>query len=186
MATVSTTDQLQGRGRLLDRIGDKLLYGLTAAASLLAVATIILIAWKIFRSAHLSFSQFGISFLWGTTWDVNKAIFGALPALFGTAVTCTIAMVIAAPLGLAIALFLSEIAPRSVQVVIGSLVETLAAVPSVVLGLWGILVLGPFVADHGVRWLDRWLGFIPLFKTSEGQNGASSLFVAGLILAIMV
>ena len=184
MATVSTTDELQGRGRLLDRIGDKLLYGLTAAASLLAVATIILIAWKIFRSAHLSFSQFGISFLWGTTWDVNKAIFGALPALFGTAVTCTIAMVIAAPLGLAIALFLSEIAPRSVQVVIGSLVETLAAVPSVVLGLWGILVLGPYLSHHLEPWLHDHLGFLPIFGPPSPTG--TGMFTAALILTIMI
>ena len=186
MSTVSATQELQGRGRLRDRLGDRLLFLLTLLASLAAVGLIVLIAWEIVRSAHLALSKFGISFLWGTTWDANKAIFGAAPALYGTAVTCAIAMIIAAPLGIAIALFLSELAPQGLRVVIGSLVETLAAVPSVVLGLWGILVLGPFVADHGVHWMDRWLGFIPLFNAAAGENGASSLFVAGLILAIMV
>ena len=189
MATVSDTasvPSLQGSRRLRDRIGDRLLFLVTLLASLLAMGLIVLIAWKIVQSAHLALSKFGVSFLWGTTWDVNKEIFGALPGLFGTFVTCTIAMLIAAPLGLAIALFLSELAPKSVQVIVGSLVETLAAIPSVVLGLWGILVLGPFVANHGVDWLNRWFGFIPFFHTTVGQNGASSLFVAGLILAIMV
>jgi len=189
MAAVSGTASsasLQGTRRLRDRIGDRLLFLLTLVASLAAVALIVLIAWKIVESAHLAISKFGISFLWGTTWDANKETFGALPGLFGTLVTCAIAMFIAAPLGLAIALFLSELAPTSVQVVIGSLVETLAAIPSVVLGLWGILVLGPFVANHGVQWLDRWFGWVPLFHEAVGQNGASSLFVAGLILAIMV
>jgi len=185
-STVPTTEALQGGRRLRDRLGDRLLFLVTLAASVAAVGLIILIAWKVVHSAHLAISTFGISFLWGTTWDVNKSIFGAAPALFGTAVTCTIALLIAAPLGLAIALFLSELAPQSVRVVVGSLVETLAAIPSVVLGLWGILVLGPFVANHGVSWMDRWFGFIPLFRAAPGQNGASSLFVAGLILAIMV
>ncbi|HUK93924.1 MAG TPA: phosphate ABC transporter permease subunit PstC [Gaiellaceae bacterium] len=186
MSTVTATQELEGRGRLRDRLGDRLLYLLTFLASLAAVGLIVLIAWEIVRSAHLALSKFGVSFLWGTTWDVNKATFGAAPALYGTAVTCTIAMIIAAPLGIAIALFLSELAPQGVRVIVGSLVETLAAVPSVVLGLWGILVLGPLVADHGVHWMDRWLGFIPFFNAATGENGASSLFVAGLILAIMV
>jgi phosphate transport system permease protein len=186
MSTVTATEPLEGRRRLRDRLGDRLLFLVTLLASLVAISLIVLIAWKILDSAHLALSRFGVSFLWGTAWDANKGLFGAAPGLYGTAVTCTIAMVIAAPLGLAIALFLSELAPQSVQVVIGSLVETLAAIPSVVLGLWGILVLGPFVADHIVPWFDRRFGFIPLFSLTVGQNGASSLFVAGLILAIMV
>ena len=189
MTTVTTTSPdrpLEGGRRLRDRLGDRILFLLTLLASLAAIGLIVLIAWKILQSAHLALSKFGISFLWGTTWDVNKAIFGAAPALYGTLVTCAIAMVIATPLALAIALFLSELAPQSIRVIVGSLVETLAAIPSVVLGLWGILVLGPFVANHGVHWMDRWLGFIPFFNAAAGENGSSSLFVAGLILAIMV
>jgi phosphate transport system permease protein len=186
MSTVTATEQFQSRRRLRDRLGDRILLLLTLLASLAAVGLIVLIAWRILRSAHLAISTFGISFVWGMTWNTNKAIFGAAPGLYGTAVTSAIALIIAAPLGIAIALFLSELAPPSVRVVIGSLVETLAAIPSVVLGLWGILVLGPFVADHGVNWLDRWLGWIPVFASSPGANGASSFFVAGLILAIMV
>jgi len=93
------------------------------------------------------------------------------------------ALVIAVPLAIGIALFLSELAPRGVGGVVGALVETLAAVPSVVLGLWGILVLGPFAANHLEPWLNDHLGFIPLF---DGTPQSSGIFIAGLVLAIMV
>ena len=128
-------------------------------------------------------STFGLGFLTGTTWDANHDVYGAGTLLYGTAVTSLMALLIAGPLAIAIALFLSELAPRGVREVIGPLVEMLAAVPSVVLGLWGILVLGPFAANHIEPWLHRWFGFIPLFS---GDPSSSGIFIAGLILAIMV
>ena len=146
-----------------DRLGDRLLLALTLAAGLGAVALIGLIAYRILRGAHVAFSTFGLSFVWGTAWDTNKNVFGAAPGLFGTAVTSLMALLIATPLAIAIALFLSELAPRGFRVLVGSLVEMLAAIPSVVLGLWGILVLAPFTTNHLEPWLHRWLGFIPLF-----------------------
>src|SRR5919199_6102975 len=131
----------------------------------------VLIAYKVIRGAHVAFSSFGLSFLWGTLWDTNKNVFGAAPGLYGTAVTSAIALVLAAPLALAIALFLSELAPRGLRVVLGSLVETLAAIPSVVLGLWGILVLGPFLANHVEPWLHDWFGFLPIFSGTPQSSG---------------
>jgi phosphate transport system permease protein len=169
--------------RLRDRLGDPILLGLTVAAALGACALIGVIAWKVISGAHLALSTFGLSFVWHETWDTNKSIFGALPAIYGTAVTSLMALVIATPLALAIALFLSELAPRSLQVLVGSLVEMLAAIPSVVLGLWGILVLGPFLGDHVEPWLHNWFGFIPLF---DGTPESSGIFIAGVVLAIMV
>jgi phosphate transport system permease protein len=166
-----------------DRLGDRLLLALTLAAGLGAVALIGLIAYRILRGAHVAFSSFGLSFVWGTAWDTNKNVFGAAPGLFGTAVTSLMALLIATPLAIAIALFLSELAPRGIRVVLGSLVETLAAIPSVVLGLWGILVLGPFLANHVEPWLHRSLGFLPIFG---GTPQSSGVFVAGVVLAIMV
>jgi phosphate transport system permease protein len=183
MSTLPAASELTGHRRLRDWIGDRLLLGLTLAASVAAVALIALIALKVFRSAHLAFSTFGLSFVWHSSWDVNKAAFGALPGLYGTAVSSLIALLIATPLALAIALFLSELAPTWARVLVGSLVETLAAIPSVVLGLWGILVLGPFAADHIEPWLQRWFGFLPIFS---GTPSSSGVFIAGLILAIMV
>src|ERR687888_425074 len=183
MSSVPLTQELRGARRVRDWLGDRLLLLLTLAASLGAVALIGVIAWKILHGAHLAFSKFGLSFVWGEVWDTNKNVFGALPGLYGTAVTSLMALLIATPLALGIALFLSELAPRGLQLVVGSLVEMLAAIPSVVLGLWGILVLGPFLADHVEPWLHNWFGFIPLF---DGTPASSGVFIAGVVLAIMV
>jgi phosphate transport system permease protein len=187
MSTVPATapQALGGGRRVRDWVGDRILLLLTLGAGLAAVAVIVLIAYKVLRGAHLAYSAFGISFLWGTAWDVNKGlgVFGAAPGLYGTAVTSAMALIIATPLALAIALFLSELAPRGLRVLVGTLVEMLAAIPSVVLGLWGILILGPFLADHVEPWLHRWFGFIPIFS---GKPGSSGIFIAGVVLAIMV
>src|SRR5919197_785105 len=155
MSTVSIPRQLERSRRLGDRLGDRILLALTLAASLAGVAIMVGIAYKVVRGAHLSYSTFGLSFLWGTAWDATKGVFGAAPGLYGTAVTSLIALVVATPLAIAI----------------------------VVLGLWGILVMGPFVANHLEPWLHRWLGFVPIFS---GDPSSSGIFVAGLVLAIMV
>jgi phosphate transport system permease protein len=143
--TVVATEQLRSGRRIRDWLGDRLLLGATMAAGLGALALIALIAYKVLRGAHLAFSEFGLPFIWHSAWDANKGLFGAAPGLYGTAVTSAIALLIATPLALAIALFLSELAPRGVNTLLSSLVEMLAAIPSVVLGLWGILV--PIVAS---------------------------------------
>jgi phosphate transport system permease protein len=183
MATVPFAEELRRGRRMRDWLGDRILLILTLAASLAAIGLIGLIAWRIIRGAHLAFSSFGISFLWDTTWDTNKNVFGALPGLYGTAVTSLMALIIATPLALAIALFLSELAPSGLRVVVGALVDMLAAIPSVVLGLWGILILGPFLAAHIEPWLNRWFGWLQIFS---GAPSASGIFIAGVILAIMV
>ena len=183
VSTVPAAEPLGGTQRLRDWIGDRLLLILTLLAALASVALMVLIAWRVFRGASLSWSTFGLGFITGTTWDATHDVYGAGTLLYGTAVTSLMALIIAGPLGIAIALFLTELAPRWIREVIGPLVEMLAAVPSVVLGLWGILVLGPFAANHIEPWLGRWFGWIPLFS---GDPSSSGVFVAGLILAIMV
>ncbi len=183
MSTVPAAEALRGTQRLRDWIGDRLLLILTLLASLFSVALMALIAWRVFRGASLSIGTFGLGFITSTTWDANHDIYGAGTLLYGTAVTSLMALVIAGPLAIAIALFLTELAPGWIRGVIGPLVEMLAAVPSVVLGLWGILVLGPFAANHIEPWLHKWFGWIPLFS---GDPSSSGVFIAGLILAIMV
>ena len=183
MSTVPAAESLRGTQRVRDWIGDRLLLILTLLAALASVVLMALIAWRVFRGASLSWSTFGLGFLTGTTWDATHDVYGAGTLLYGTAVTSVMALLIAGPLGIAIALFLTELAPRWIREVIGPLVEMLAAVPSVVLGLWGILVLGPFAANHIEPWLNNWFGWIPLFS---GDPSSSGVFVAGLILAIMV
>jgi phosphate transport system permease protein len=183
MSTVPLTQTLIGARRFRDWVGDRLLFLLTLLASLAAIAIMVGIVYKVLRGAHLSYSEFGLGFLTGTTWDATNGVFGAGTLLVGTALTSAIALLIGGPFAIAIALFLSELAPRGVRGVIGTLVEMLAAIPSVVLGLWGILVMGPFLAHHLEPWLHSAFGWIPLF--GEPSTG-SDVFIAGLILAIMI
>jgi len=172
------------RRRLGDRIGDVALRGITLAAALAALVLLGAIVWKVLDLAWPAISQYGLAFITEDTWDPVKKTFGALPFIYGTAVSSLIALLIATPLAIAIALWLSELAPRGARGVIGSLVEMLAAIPSVVLGLWGILVLGPFLAHHLEPWLHEHLGFIPIFGAPSPTG--TGLFTAGLILSIMI
>ena len=185
MEAVSTTTSLRAsRRRIGDRIGDVALHGLTLVAALAAVAALVAIVYKVFHLAHPAISRFGLHFVAGRTWDPVHKQFGALSFIYGTVISSLIALVIATPLAIAIALYLSELAPRGLRGIIGSLVETLAAIPSVVLGLWGILVLGPFLAQHLEPWLHEKLGFIPIFGAPAATG--TGLFTAGLILTIMI
>jgi phosphate transport system permease protein len=172
------------RRRLGDRLGDLALSGVTLTAALASLVLLGAIIWKVVDLAWPAISKYGLSFITSDTWDPVKKSFGALPFIYGTAVSSLIALLIATPLAIAIALWLSELAPRGLRGIVGSLVEMLAAIPSVVLGLWGILVLGPYLAQHLEPWLHDKLGFIPIF----GEPGATGtgLFTAGLILTIMI
>lgn len=170
--------------RLTDRFGDLLLHGVTLAASVLAVVVVGAVAYQIIKGSRPAFDKFGFGFITSDAWNPVSGQFGALDFIYGTAVTSGIALVVAAPLSIAIALFLTELAPRALRDVIGTLVELLAAIPSVILGLWGILVAGPFLSDHVEPFLHRYFGWIPLF--SGESTGGSDVFVASMILTIMV
>jgi phosphate transport system permease protein len=185
VSSIPSTRELRSGRRTRDRVGDWVLLGLTLAATGAALVAMVAIVWKIIQGARLSFDQFGLDFLTGTTWDPVKGVFGAGPLIYGTAVTCTIALVVATPFSIAIGLYLSELAPGGVRGIVGTLVELLAAIPSVVLGLWGILVMAPFLGQHVEPWLHRHLGFLPIFG-GEPQPGGLGVLTAGLILAIMV
>jgi phosphate transport system permease protein len=171
------------RRRISDRIGDALLHGLTAAAALAALVIVGLLAYELIRQAWPAITKFGPGFVTTRAWDPVKSNFGALDFIYGTAFTSFLAVILAAPLAIAIALFLSELAPRAVRGVVGSLVELLAAIPSVVIGLWGIFVLGPFVQDHLGPFLARTLGFIPLFSGTPQLTG---YLPAVIVLMIMI
>jgi phosphate transport system permease protein len=165
------------------RLGDVLFRGIAIAAALAAVVLLGLIAWKVFDLAWPAIKDFGLSFIWTNAWDPVKESFGALIFIYGTVVTSLIALVLATPLSIAIALFLTEIAPRRVAGPIATMVELLAAIPSVVLGLWGILVFGPWVRDHLEPWLQSLLGFLPMFSGDPNQAG---ILPAALVLTIMI
>ena len=185
MAVVPSDYSLRSSSRRLsDRVGDVAIKVITALAALAAVVLLGAVIWKVIHLAWPAITKYGLAFITESTWDPVKETFGALAFIYGTAMSSLIALVIATPLAIAIALWLTELAPGGVRGVVGSLVEMLAAIPSVVLGLWGILVLGPFLANHLEPWLHDHLGFIPLFGAPSPTG--TGLFTAGLILTIMV
>ncbi|MDJ0798744.1 MAG: phosphate ABC transporter permease subunit PstC [Calothrix sp. MO_167.B12] len=151
--------------------------------ALLTVAVLFWMSWVIFQQAYPSIAKFGLGFLWSQEWDVSGDIFGALPYIYGTLVSSTLALILAVPIGLAVALVTTEdFLPRWVRSPIALLVELIAAIPSVIIGLWGIYILIPWLNPLQV-WLFQHLQFIPLFSTEPfGQ----SMLVAGIVLAIMI
>jgi phosphate transport system permease protein len=181
MATKAHSERLFVSRR--PRWGDIGLRVVSGGAVALALATIGFVAYEVLRGAHESISAFGLGFITSTDWNAVTNVFGAWYLLEGTLLTSLFALLIAVPTSIAIGLFLSELAPRALRAPIGMLIELLAAIPSVILGLWGIVVLGPFVQTHIEPWLHRNLGFIPLFSGYASNVG---VLPACLILTIMI
>ncbi len=170
--------------RIGDRIGDGVLYGLTALAALLGLAVVAAIVWRVVYGAWPAIRAYHLAFLWHNAWNPVTSQFGARDFIIGTIVTSFGAVLLSAPLSIAIALFLSELAPPAIRGPVGTLVDMLAAVPSVVVGLWGIYVLAPFDAHHLQPFLSSFLGWIPIFAHG-GDHTESTVFTAILVLAIM-
>ncbi len=164
--------------------GDRVLYWLSACAGLLCVFVLGEIAYQVIHGADPAISRFGIGFVGNSAWAPNFGVFGAAAAIYGTVMSSLIALALAAPLGIAIGLYLSMMAPPAVRAVVGPLVEMLAAIPSVIVGFWGVVVLAPFAANHLEPLLHDVLGFIPLF--GPPQTTGLSIFTAGLGLTLMV
>jgi phosphate transport system permease protein len=173
---------LRARRNLTDRIGDPLLRGLSGLAAAVAVVLIGAIVYEVFKEAGPAISKFGLAFITTDEWNPVTSEFGAASFLYGTAVTSLIALLFAAPLSVSIAIYLTELAPRRLRRPVATLVDLLAAIPSVVLGLWGILVLGPVMRDTIEPALKSALGFIPLFS---GEPSAAGVLTAAVILTIM-
>src|ERR1700744_2383447 len=167
-----------------DRFGAVTLRLVCGAAAVLAAIVLILIAKEVFEGAHLSFSKFGFSFITHQEWAPPLEKFGGKGLILGTLITSAMALFIGAPVAISIGIFLALLAPASVRNVISPLVEMLAAVPSVTLGFWGVLLRGPVLVSTIEPFLHNTLGFIPLFGAP--QTTGNSVFNAGLILTIMV
>jgi phosphate transport system permease protein len=172
------------RSRSFDRVGDAVLHGLCLLAALLALAVIAAILYQVIHGASESFSRFGAGFLTHSGWVVNFNRFGAGTFIFGTMVTSLGTLLLAVPIAVSIALYLSMVAPGRLRSVIGPMVELLAAIPSVALGFWGIIVLGPIVHTTFEPFLHNVFGFLPIFGVA--QTTGTGLFIAILILTIMV
>ncbi len=163
--------------------GDTLFRALTAVFALAVLAIVFLMAYEMYRGSRLSIEQFGWKFITGETWDPVQDQYGALPFIVGTLLSSLIALVLAVPFGVGIAIFLSEIAPRWLVQPVSFLVELLAAIPSIVYGLWGIVVLVPFLRSTVQPAISGALGALPFF---HGANYGFGLLAAGIILSIMI
>ncbi len=165
------------------RLPDAAFRWIALAAALAIVGLIALVGWELYRGAGQAITRFGVGFLGSSTWDPVTDRYGAWPFIFGTLVSSGIALAIAVPLGVATALYLTEFAPVRLRQPVIMIVEMLAAVPSVIFGLWGIFVLIPWMRDHLFRWLQDALGFLPLFR---GPIYGVSMLAGGIIVAIMI
>jgi phosphate transport system permease protein len=160
-----------------------LLRAISWVASASVVILLVFILGEILVKAFPAIQRFGLGFLTGIQWSPNREVFGILPVILGTVESSLLALALALPLGLAIALFLSEdFLPSSVRQMIRFVVELLAAIPSVVYGLWGIFVIIPIVQSLGGM-IAKHLGFIPFF---QGPAYGNSLLTASLVLTLMV
>jgi phosphate transport system permease protein len=177
-------DRLESRRSLRDRVGDIGLRWISALAALGVVALILVIVYEVVDQARPALRAFGVGFVWHQTWNAVTDQYGALDFVVATLYVTGLAVLFAAPVAIAIGLYLSELAPGGVRGVVGSLVEMLAAIPSVVLGLWGILVLGPVVHNELGPWLNDALGWTPFFATKPISG--STMFTAVLVLTIMI
>lgn len=167
------------------RVGDRI-YGATITLFALGIPLLLaFVAWEIGVAGWPALREFGLDFITSSTWDPVRGIFGAAPAIYGTIVSSILALLIATPLALGVAIFLSEFAPPRLRQPVAFLVDLLAAIPSVVYGLWGIFVLLPLLRTYVMPFLRDTLGLgaTPLFS---GPAYGPSMLAAGFILAIMV
>jgi phosphate transport system permease protein len=164
-------------------LGDTLFRILTLIFGLFLLVIVIGIVYESWVRSAPSLQEFGWGFLWSAAFDPPNNRFGALSFIYGTIASSVLAIIIAGPIGIGIAAYLVEIAPRRLNQVVGFVVELLAAVPSIVFGLWGIIVLAPWLKDYVVPPLQAVLGWTPLFS---GTFFGPSVFAAGIVLAIMI
>jgi phosphate transport system permease protein len=162
---------------------DRVFQGVTGLSGAAVVALAIFIAVEVFIQASGAIGKFGLPFVYSRVWDPVRNVYGAGDFIVGTVVSSFLALLLAAPISIAIALFLTELAPRLLRGPIALLVEMLASIPSVVLGLWGILVLGPILQSTIEPALNSAFGFLPFFRGTPSEVG---MLNAVVLLTIMI
>lgn len=165
------------------QLGDKAFRGIVTAFGLAILLVPGLMLLELIRASMPAIRAFGAQFLRSSTWDPVKHVFGAWPFIYGTIVSSIIALLIAVPISIGLAIFLSDLAPHRLRKPISFTVELLAAIPSVVYGFWGIFVLVPLLRVHVQPFLTKHLGFLPFF---QGPPLGFGMLAAGVILAIMI
>jgi phosphate transport system permease protein len=167
----------------ISQIGDGGFRGITFLAALLTASIPFWMCVRIFKDAYPAIAKFGLAFIWTQEWDIDKTLFGALPYIYGTLVSSAIALVLALPIGVAVAIITSErVLPERLQIPIAFLVELIAAIPSVIVGLWGRFILIPALQPFQ-DFLYSHFKWFPLFNT---QPIGPSMLMAGVVLAIMI
>lgn len=164
-------------------VGDQVFKWLTLVMGFSVFVLIVLIGYELANGSQLAIHKFGWSFITSSEWDPVNEKFGALPFIFGTLVSSAIALVIAVPLSIATAVYLTEVAPVWIRQIFTLFIELLAAVPSVILGLWGIFVMVPWCREHFFPLLRTLFGFTGLFS---GPIYGVSLLAGGMIIAVMI
>ena len=163
--------------------GDIIFRRLMMSFALILVAIVFGILYQLTKSSWLSIQKFGFGFIFSSTWDPVFEVFGAWPFIYGTLVSSFVALLLAIPIGVGTAIYLAEYAPWGVRRIVSSLVDLLAAVPSVVYGLWAIFELIPLMRVHVQPFLGKYLGFLPFF---QGPNYGVGMLSASVVLAIMI
>jgi len=169
---------LEGRS-----FGDLAFRGVLTAAALAIPILLGFLVYELWAGSRLAIERYGLGFVTGRTWDPVAEVFGALPLIVGTLLTSFLALLLAVPLSLGVSIYLTEFAPARIRRPISFLIELLAAIPSVVYGLWGIFFLIPFLRSTVFPFLQETLGFLPFF---QGVIYGQSVLAASVILAIMV
>lgn len=186
MATLSDSSGAS-RMRAPSRTGDLVFGGLTRLAAIVTLLLLGGIIVSLIISSWPSIQKFGLSFLWSAEWDPPSDIYGALVPVYGTLVTSLIALIIAVPVSFGIALFLTELSPAWLRRPLGTAIELLAAVPSIVYGMWGLLVFAPIFGEYFQKPLAATVGKIPVIGALfQGAPIGIGLLCAGVILAIMI
>ena len=165
------------------RIPDAIFGIIILLTAISVFAIVVLVAWELIDKSKLSLHQFGLSFFYGHDWDPVAGSFGAMPFIYGTLVSSFLALLLAVPASIGVAVFVTEMCPQKLRAYISFLVELLAAIPSVIYGLWGIFVLAPLLREYVEPFLAKTLGWTGLFT---GPIYGIGMLAAGIILAIMI
>lgn len=162
---------------------DALFKGLTVFLAFILLFLSIGILFKLILSSRLSFEAFGFKFVLSSEWDPVNRLFGALPFIWGTFISATLSLIISLPVSIGIAIFLSELAPIWMRRPVSFIIELLAAIPSVIYGLWGLFALAPVMQTIVEPFLGKYLGFLPFFK---GYPLGVGMLTGGIIISIMI
>lgn len=165
------------------RMPDAVFKVLILVAAISVFAIVVFVAWELITQSRLSLKQFGIGFFFGHDWDPVNDQYGAVPFIYGTLVSSFLALLIAVPLSVGVAVYITEMCPVGMRAIISFLVELLAAIPSVIYGLWGIFVLAPLLREYVEPFLAKTLGWTGFFS---GPMYGIGMLAAGIIMSIMV